>query len=247
MNKNLSTRLSMPLLAFAISLAMAALAGSIATMFAGIFGTLLAFIFAALAGITWNFLKTRLDARKALFSNGEGSASKEVPADRLDALTGLANINGLNAWFAEKSARLASDNKAIIVLTADLANFDQLVKTKGIEEANSVLKEAAKRVSSFTGEDGVAARIEGDEFAAIATVVPSRSLELAAEQAGKLTEMLQRPVELPTGVVWIGGSVGAATGNPQDGLVIFEKAKAALKKAKQLGRGHYFVDGVSDK
>ncbi len=232
-----------------ISLAVAALAGGAATLLAGIPGGLCAVLLAALAGFGWQMLKTLLKGKQAQNAVTEETVSgpKEVPPDRLDALTGLANLNGLNAWFAEKTAKLAADNKAIIVMAADLANFDQLVKTKGIDQANSVLKEAAKRVSSFTGDDGIAARIDGDEFAAIATVVPSHSLELAAEQAGKLTEMLQRPVELPTGVVWIGGSVGAATGSPLDGIAIFEKAKAALKKAKQMGRGHYYVDGAKDK
>lgn len=173
------------------------------------------------------------------------TTAEAVPQDRIDELTGLANMNGFKAWFAEKAGRAAQDNKAIIVMAADLANFDQLVKARGTDQANAVLKEAAQRVSTFTGEDGIAARVEGDEFAAIATVVPSRSLELAAEQAGKLAEMLQRPVELPTGVVWIGGSVGAATGGPLEGLEVFERAKAALKKAKTIGRGHYFVDGLT--
>ncbi len=76
--------------------------------------------------------------------------------------------------------------------------------------------------------------------------MPSRSLEFAEEQAGKLAEMLQRPVELPSGVIWIGGSVGVATGSPLKGPAVLGRARLALKKAKQIGRGHYFVDSVTD-
>jgi len=165
-----------------------------------------------------------------------------IPADRIDALTGLANENGLYAWFSEKGARLAADGKGIVVLSADLADFEQVERSRGKEIAEAVLKEVAKRVASCTGSDGIAARTSGDEFAAVATVVPAHSSEIAAEQAGKLAEMLQRPVELPTGVVWIGGSVGAASGSPLEGTAVLERAREALKKAKRLGRGHYVVD-----
>jgi len=165
-----------------------------------------------------------------------------IPADRIDALTGLANENGLYAWFSEKGARLAADGKGIVVLSADLADFEQVERSRGKEIAEAVLKEVAKRVASCTGSDGIAARTSGDEFAAVATVVPAHSSEVAAEQAGKLAEMLQRPVELPTGVVWIGGSVGAASGSPLEGAAVLERAREALKKAKRLGRGHYVVD-----
>jgi len=173
-------------------------------------------------------------------------APKEIPPDRIDALTGLANMNGLNAWFAEKTARLAADNKGIIIMAADLANYAQLVRSRGQEQADAILKEAAKRVSTFTGEDGIAARTGSDEFAVVASVVPQKSAELISDQAGKLTEMLQRPIELPTGVVWIGGSVGAAMGNPTEGPAVLAKAREALKKAKKLGEGHYFVDGITE-
>jgi len=244
MSALLSIMFQIPLVVFMGLLAGAALVGGISALSAGIPGVAISFFVMPLAGFAFHRLKMMMDAKRkpAPTVAVEESAEREIPADRLDPLTGLANMNGLNAWFAEKTARLAQDNKAIIVLAADLADFDQMIKSRGEEKANAVIKEVARRVLPFAGEDGIAARIEGDEFAAIATVVPNHSHELAAEMAGKLTEMIQRPVELPDGVIWIGGSVGAATGNPLEGLAVFERAKKALKKAKQLGRGHYFVD-----
>lgn len=172
-----------------------------------------------------------------------GAPSSEIPSDRIDPLTGLANENGLMAWLKEKSDRIARDGKGIIVLAADLAEFERIEKTYPPEIVDSVLKEVARRVSTCTGADGIAARTSGDEFAAIATVVPARSSEAAEEQAGKLAELIQRPVELPTGVVWIGGSVGASWGEVSDGAEILRVAREALKKASALGRGHYVVHG----
>lgn len=165
----------------------------------------------------------------------------EIPPDRIDQLTGLANENGLMAWFAEKGARLAADGKGIIVLSADLAEFDQIERSRGKQIAEAVLIEVAGRVKTCTGADGIAARTSGDEFAAIASVVPNNSAEVAEEHAGKLADLIQRPVELPSGVVWISGSVGAAFGAVSEGTAVLANARSALVKAKRLGRGHYVV------
>ncbi len=174
--------------------------------------------------------------------SGEKKAHKDaIPPDRLDPLTGLANENGLMAWLSEKGGRIAADGKGIIIVAADLEDFDKIERTHGREVAEAVLIEVARRVATCTGSEGIAARTSGDEFAAIATVVPQNYAEFAAEQAGKLAELIQRPVELPSGVVWIGGSVGAAAGPVEDGDNILANAREALKKAKRLGRGHYVV------
>lgn len=174
--------------------------------------------------------------------SAEKTVHKEaIPPDRLDPLTGLANENGLMAWLSEKGGRIAADGKGVIIVTADLEDFDKIERTHGREVAEAVLIEVARRVSTCTGSDGIAARTSGDEFAAIATVVPENYAEYAAEQAGKLAELIQRPVELPSGVIWIGGSVGAAAGPVEEGGGILENAREALKKAKRLGRGHYVV------
>jgi len=164
-----------------------------------------------------------------------------IPSDRIDPLTQLANENGLMAWFAEKGARLIADNKGIIVLSADLADFDQVERSYAKPIVEAVLIEVARRVATCTGADGIAARMSGDEFAAIATVVPANYAEVAEEEAGKLAELIQRPVELPTGVIWIGGSVGASYGAVTDGTLILAQSREALKQAKRRGRGHYVV------
>jgi diguanylate cyclase (GGDEF)-like protein len=224
-----------------------ALISGLATRLIGWSGLVIGLVAAPVIGVIWLFLARALGqwrrARIAAPLGGPGT----IAADRIDELTGLANMNGLNAWFQEKSRRLVEDKKSIVILAADLANYNQLLQSRGLEQTNTILREAAKRVSSFTGEDGIAARTDGDEFAAIATVVPNHALEVAVEQAGKMAEMLQRPIEMPTGIIWIGGSVGAATGSPLEGAAILERARQALKRAKKIGKGHYVVDGLDDK
>jgi diguanylate cyclase (GGDEF)-like protein len=171
----------------------------------------------------------------------EAPVIADIPPDRVDPLTGLANENGLMAWFAEKAERIRADGKGIIVLVADLADFERLEQSRGKKTADAILVEVAGRVATCTGADGIAARTGGDEFAAIASIVPEKSEEIAAEQAGKLADLIQRPVELPSGVVWIGGSVGASFGAVSDGPAVLEEARKALSRAKVLGLGHYVV------
>ena len=227
------------LLSGAFSGIVASTAGLIAAIgVAGTFTVLLLAFFATVA--------PRVAARAQEYDDvPETEARKEaISPDRLDPLTGLANENGLMAWLSEKGARIAADGKGIIVVTADLEDFEKIEQTHGKEVSDAVLIEVARRVATCTGSEGIAARTNGDEFAAIATVVPANYAEYAAEQAGKLAELIQRPVELPAGVVWIGGSVGAAAGPVFDGGVILENAREALKKAKRLGRGHYVVHKI---
>ncbi len=214
----------------------AALLGGMAMSFAAALGIgmacLIYFLFIA---------KPLNSAVMAAVNSSEIEDNKPIPVDRIDQLTGLANENGLSAWFSEKCGKIAADGKGIIVLSADLADFEQIERTRGKAISDAVLIEVSKRVASCTSSDGIAARTSGDEFAAVATVVPINSAEVAAEHAGKLAELIQRPVELPSGVIWIGGSVGAAYGSPLEGEKVLARARDALVKAKKLGRGHYVV------
>lgn len=228
----------------AAALAAAALLGGGAVLALGPVALAAGAVLAAILGAA-GFAAAAVVAARGEGGEEEAGSSAAIPEDRTDPVTGLANKNGFEAWFAENSRVTAKEKKKIIVIAADLADFQRLVQTRGREEANEILREAAKRVNTLPGESGVAARIEGEEFAALASVVPDRALEVAAEHAGSLAELLQRPVEIRTGVVWIGGSVGAAVGDPAEGLAVYEKAKEALQKARKIGRGHFFVDGVS--
>jgi len=175
-------------------------------------------------------------------SSAHTGDSGGIPTDRIDPVTGLANENGLLAWFAEKGPRIIADGKGIVLLVSDLVDFNQIERTKGKAISDAVLIEVAKRVQSCAGSEGIASRPTGGQFAAVATVVPSNSAEVAAEQAGKLADLMQRPVELASGIIWIGGSVGAAYGTSTNADEILGRARAALKKAVQIGRGHYVVD-----
>jgi diguanylate cyclase len=168
----------------------------------------------------------------------------EIPQDRIDQLTSIANANGLAAWFVERTRRLEEDGKRIVVLVSNLDNFDQVEKIRGKATAEAVLVEMAKRVSAFAGDDGIAARTAGDEFVAVSAISPEKAAEFAEDRAGTLAETIGRPVELPVGALWMGGSVGGAIGSPLEGEKILEKARGAFVKARRIGLGRYYIETV---
>lgn len=223
-----------------------ALIGAVGAMAAGIPGALAGVVIAgaALAALVrLGVLVLTATTRPAAGVTVAGN--EPIPSDRIDELTGLANANGLSAWLAEKAGMIAQEGKSIIVMSADLDNFEELEKRYGKEISDTVLIEVAKRVATFAGSDGIAARTGDDDFAAIATVVPSRALEAAEERAGQLVETLCRPVELASQTIWIGGAVGAAVGKPSEGADTLKRARAAIVEARRQGRGRFHVDAGS--
>lgn len=182
-------------------------------------------------------------SRKAAPAALPAAAAKlaAIPEDRVDALTGLANANGLAAWFAEKAERMARDGSGIYVLLADLQSIGDIERQRGKETADAVVIEIAARVSTFTGKNGIAARTGGNEFVAVAAVAPADARAIAEEQAGSLAETITRPVELKGQTLWIGGSVGAAFGPAADHPKIMEAARGSLLKASRLGPGRYVL------
>ncbi len=241
-------------LAKGFSVPLAVSAGIIASV-AGLAGALAGIIPGFLAGIAAGVILgffgraiLAIEFRKSTATTPSQviiEAASAIPLDRIDQLTGLANANGLAAWFAERSGRIAEDHKSIFVLLADLDKVDEIERIRGKETAEAVIKEVAKRVAGFVGTEGIAARTGNDEFVAVAAVVPANALQIAEESAGKLAETICRPVDLGGGTIWIGGAVGAAVGSPLEGEAVLSRAKAALDKARQLGLGRFWVDGAA--
>lgn len=232
-----------PLLAAAFVL-FGAFAGATGAVIFGVLGAFLGGILAAAAAygivLAWQFARGLQSATPTVPAAAE-AITPEIAADRTDSLTGLANENGLMAWFADRGPRLASDGMGLVVLVAKLEDFAKLEASRGREVADSILKEIAIRVSVVSGSEGIAARTNGDEFASVVVVVPAHAQAVAAERAGHLVELISRPVEHPSGAIWIGGSVGGATGSPDKGPEILAAARAALAAASRKGRNQYVV------
>ncbi|RQW82017.1 GGDEF domain-containing protein, partial [Micromonospora globispora] len=139
-------------------------------------------------------------------------------AARRDPLTGLANRAGLaDAW-----TQLAPVRPWVVVV--DLDGFKPVNDTHGHAAGDVVLTAVAHRLRTV---HGVAARLGGDEYAAL---VCDPDPTAAARQ---LAAAIAAPVRLPSGVaVAVTASIGLAPASPAGLAASLADADAAMYRAK---------------
>ena len=164
-----------------------------------------------------------------------------------DLLTGLPN----RLQFVERKNELMkslSGDRRCAVFVLDLDKFKPVNDQYGHRVGDEVLKAVAKRLSDSV-DNGVVARIGGDEFG----VLCAFSKEDALEQiAARILHQLHHPINIAHLHIKIGASIGYAvssTGendhNPfsfRDGSAAeatFRRADMALHAAKTNGRGRF--------
>jgi len=164
-------------------------------------------------------------------------------ADRLlelserDALTGLLNRTGFEAWLARASQGGRADS--IALLYVDLDHFKPVNDTFGHAAGDAVLRGFAGRLRELVRPNDAIARVGGDEFAIALAGVRDRA------RADTIAEAIVAAANLPFQVgaldVTIGASVGVALqlepGADWQDLVAH--ADAMLYKAKERGRGTF--------
>jgi diguanylate cyclase (GGDEF)-like protein len=149
-----------------------------------------------------------------------------------DLLTGLPNrwllIENVNQALA--SAQHAGASMAVMIV--DLDDFKSINDTLGHQFGDRVLQLVAPRLTAALGPRGLLARLGGDEFAAVVQDV--RDETDALECAEALLAALQRPCQVDSVALHVGGSVGVAL-YPQHGHtvdVLLRHADVALYCAK---------------
>jgi diguanylate cyclase (GGDEF)-like protein len=151
-----------------------------------------------------------------------------------DALTGLANRNGLEERLRTLAA-VPPPGSTFAVLFLSLDCFKEVNDHVGHVAADLVLNEVASRLRSGVRLDDMVARFSGDEFVVVAS---SLSAPDGAEAlADILREAIRNPIERPDGPLAVTASVGIAL-FPQDaasGDDVLDKADAAARQAKAAG------------
>jgi diguanylate cyclase (GGDEF)-like protein len=151
----------------------------------------------------------------------------------LDALTGLHNRRYFHETLARESARAHRYKRRLALIVFDIDDFKNVNDEFGHLAGDAVLAGAAERVREVIRAADIPCRVGGDEFAVI---LP----ESAIEQAEQLFARLQvgisgRPIG-QAGRLHISG--GLAELKPEDDSIsFFERADAALYRAKGAGKG----------
>ncbi|MEP2871982.1 MAG: EAL domain-containing protein [Parasphingorhabdus sp.] len=128
----------------------------------------------------------------------------------LDPLTGLANRRAFTRALKLEMQRLASDDGStgLAVLYIDLDEFKKVNDLGGHDAGDDMLMRVASCLSLTLGEFGTAARIGGDEFAAM---IPAMNADAALETAERILDGFAGiRLEISDRVFTIGGSIGVA-------------------------------------
>ncbi|MBM2615783.1 GGDEF domain-containing protein [Actinoplanes sp. LDG1-06] len=145
-----------------------------------------------------------------------------------DALTGLADRSLLEQ-------RLVASTGPVSVLLIDLDDFKPINDRYGHHAGDQVLVAVGERLTTWTGETGLAVRLGGDEFAVL---LPGADAATAAERAEHIALAVAEPMRLADDLeVTVGASVGVATGRPDDAAQLLRDADAAMYRQKALRSG----------
>jgi two-component system cell cycle response regulator len=154
-----------------------------------------------------------------------------------DALTGIANRGvAMDALLREQS-RQVRDGGAFGIILADIDHFKYINDKHGHLCGDSVLKEAAGRMSGCARPYDTMGRYGGEEFL---IVVPASGASGPLELAERMRKALEcRPFPTEAGDVQVTASFGVAVSSeetPMDSQGLLRLADDALYRAKKYGR-----------
>lgn len=151
---------------------------------------------------------------------------------RFDTLTGLPNRTAFEEDFQELRSGGRHARSAFAVMVIDLDGFKPINDSYGHRAGDQVLRAVSARLAAFVGQNGLAARIGGDEFAAVFWNVASAS---AAESlANSLAADLSAPIPHSGPELRVGASIGVALAKPLDTSLqrLITEADQAMYRAK---------------
>ncbi len=122
-------------------------------------------------------------------------------------------------------------------LMIDLDRFKAVNDTLGHPVGDRLLTRVAERLRSIMTDNEVCGRLGGDEFAVV--VKDANDPGRLAKFAQTIIETLSRPYEVDQHTLYIGASIGTATG-PRDGRTVetlIRSADLALYRSKDEGGG----------
>ncbi len=148
-----------------------------------------------------------------------------------DSLTGLGNRALLLDRLEHELARADRGGEPVTVLFVDLDRFKLINDSLGHLAGDKLLEAAAERLRHCVRDSDVCARLGGDEFA---VVLAGASDPNAV--ADRIIEALQRSFTIDGHEVFIGVSIGIATGR-EDAGTLLRNADVAMYQAKHAGTG----------
>lgn len=171
-----------------------------------------------------------------------------------DALTGLPNRVQLVERLEHELRRAERHGYYGAVLFIDLDQFKTINDSLGHPVGDRVLQEVATRLSAAVREEDLVARLSGDEFVVVLTVL-DQNMETAALRAGEISEKIRTVVSQPTLYdnmeLRVTCSVGVVVYPDKNNSVheLLRYADTAMYQVKEKGRDsiEFFNEEMADK
>lgn len=171
-----------------------------------------------------------------------------------DALTGLPNRVQLVERLEHELRRAERHGYFGAVLFIDLDQFKTINDSLGHPVGDKVLQEAAARLAKTVREEDLVARLSGDEFVVVLTVL-DQDIETAALRAGEISEkirsVISQPVLCDNMELRVTCSVGVVVYPEKNNTVheLLRYADTAMYQVKEKGRDsiEFFNDEMADK
>ncbi|WP_337031494.1 sensor domain-containing protein [Paenibacillus illinoisensis] len=146
-----------------------------------------------------------------------------------DDLTGLLNRKSLKKKLAAMQQEV---ERNILILYVDLDRFGRINDTLGYEIGDILLQKVAERLKTIVGEQGIAARMGGDDFAIVISNINEKEINSFINE---LLKELKREILVKEMNIYITASIGGAiyakdTENVQELLKHAEIAQISAKK-----------------
>ena len=151
-----------------------------------------------------------------------------------DRLTGMPNRHEFERILDDVINRAKDERKDFCILFIDLDGFKEVNDSLGHAVGDQLLSMVASRLFSKLDDQGVLARMGGDEFAVILNNESS-----GIKQAKDLLESLESSFVIDDEVMNIGASIGISR-FPEDGFnadTLLQSADYAMYQAKRTGKG----------
>lgn len=159
---------------------------------------------------------------------------------RTDVLTGLPNRRVFDEDFTQRHAEFQRYGVTYTLVLFDIDYFKKFNDQHGHLVGDEVLRCVARKLGESLRDTDLLARYGGEEFAALLTVTPARSGQIAVERARRLVEDSVFRVDGQSLRV----TVSCGFAEPVDGeetIDLMRRADEALYAAKRAGRNCSFL------
>lgn len=185
-----------------------------------------------------------ISARRRAEQERLQAQSELLHMSRHDALTGLPNHVHLREYLEGELGELGAAGR-LAVLTLDLEGFDEISDMYSHAAVDDLLYQAANRLKSCLSENGMLARLSGDDFVIVQPEIagPDEALSLAH----RIAHAFEDAFDLNETTAFVAPHIGMAFAPEHgDGADQLMKASdAALHRAKEAGSDRHSIYDAS--